>query len=100
MLRIRLVVYFRLATASFFFCLFKYEVFDKELIFNYHANKSYFQMKYFALSLILKARVLEIRKWSAYRYRLMFINLAMYRVSETFKGFITRPLITITKVQA
>ena len=57
-------------------------------------------MKYFALSLILKARVLEIRKWSAYRYRLMFIDLAMYRVSETFKGFITRPFITIMKVQA
>ena len=36
-------------------------------------------MKYFALSLILKARVLEIRKWSTYRYRLMFIDIAMYR---------------------
>ena len=57
-------------------------------------------MKYFALSFILKARVLEIRKWSAYRYRLMFIDLPMYRVSETFKGFITRPFITIMKVQA
>ena len=91
---------FDLPQRLFFFCLFKYEVFDMELIFNYHANKSYFQMKYFALSLILKARVLEIRKWSAYRYRLMFIDLAMYRVSETFKGFITRPFITITKVQA
>ena len=36
-------------------------------------------MKYFALSLILKARLLEIRKWSAYRYRLMVVDIAMYR---------------------
>ena len=85
MRRIRLAVYFRLVIACFvLFCFvflkeFKYEVFDKELIFNYHANKSYFHMKYFALSLILKARVLEIRKWSTYRYRLMFIDIAMYR---------------------
>ena len=37
-------------------------------------------MKYFALSLILKGRVLEIRKWSTYNgYSLMFIDIAMYR---------------------
>ena len=36
-------------------------------------------MKYFALSLILKARLLEIRKWSTYRYSMMFIDIAMYR---------------------
>ena len=35
-------------------------------------------MKYFTLSLILKARVLEIRKWSTHRYRLMVIDIAMY----------------------
>ena len=36
-------------------------------------------MKYYSLSFILKARVLDIRKWSTYRYRLMFIEIAMYR---------------------
>ena len=36
-------------------------------------------MKYFALSLILQARLLEIRKWSTHRYSLMFIDIAMYR---------------------
>ena len=36
-------------------------------------------MKYFALSLLLQARLLEIRKWSTYRYSLMFIDIAMYR---------------------
>ena len=36
-------------------------------------------MRYFALSLILKARLLEIRKWSTYRYSLMFIDIAMFR---------------------
>ena len=81
MRRIRLAVYFRLVIASFFFFFkeLKYEVFDKELIFNYHANRSYFHIKYFALSLILEARVLEFRKWSTYRYGLIFIDIAMYR---------------------
>ena len=37
--------------------------FDMEIIFHSHANKTYFHKKGCALSLILKVRVFEARKW-------------------------------------
>ena len=33
------------------------------MIFNYHANKTHFQNKGFALSLVLKVRFFGTRKW-------------------------------------
>ena len=50
-------------------------------------------MKYFALSFILKVRVLEIWKWSTYRYRLMFIDIAMYR----HQGRVVQSWVKITQ---
>ena len=38
-------------------------VIDMKIIFYSHANKTYFHKKGFALSLILKVRVLQTRKW-------------------------------------
>ena len=34
-----------------------------KMIFNYHANKTYFHNKGFALSLVLKVRFFGTRKW-------------------------------------
>ena len=45
-------------------------------------------MKYFAHSLILKARLLEIRKWSTYRYSLRFIDIAMNLEQNLTRSFV------------
>ena len=39
------------------------EAIDMKMIFNYYANKTHFHNKGFALSLVLKVRFFETRKW-------------------------------------
>ena len=41
----------------------KCEAIDIEIILNYYANKTHFHNKGFALSLVLKVRFFETRKW-------------------------------------
>ena len=41
----------------------KYETFVVEMSFNYDANKTHFQNKGFALSLVLKVKLFGTRKW-------------------------------------
>ena len=48
-------------------CEAKCETIDMKMIFYHHANKTHLHKKGFALSLILKVRVLEARKGMAYR---------------------------------
>ena len=52
----------------FFLSEAEWEVIDVKMILYFHANKTYFHKKGFALSLVYRVRVFVTRKWSVTVY--------------------------------
>jgi len=74
-----IVDYFNSPSPSCFKPLFqseaKCEAIGLKMIFNFHARKTHFHNKGFAVSLILKMRILELRKVHCHKYEAHFSRL-------------------------